>query len=31
MDKAGDMQLVRMYVDDGYSGLYFRIDHSFSR
>lgn len=23
VDKAGDMQLVRMYVDDGYSGLYF--------
>ena len=23
VDKAGDMQLVRMYIDDGYSGLYF--------
>lgn len=23
VDKAGDMQLIRMYVDDGYSGLYF--------
>ena len=22
-DKAGDMKLVRMYIDDGYSGLYF--------
>ena len=23
VDKAGDMKLVRMYIDDGYSGLYF--------
>ena len=31
VDKAGDMQLVRMYVDDGYSGLYFSNRPQFHR